>query len=77
LTYDKENIVQQAREIGTYEISIEPYKDCCSIFQRNPRTNSDHHHLSAIEKEIFPDYDQLIDRTLADMFWITYRIGKD
>lgn len=31
-TYDKEDIVQIARKIGTYDISIRPYEDCCTVF---------------------------------------------
>lgn len=29
---DKEEIIQKARELGTYEISIRPFTDCCSLF---------------------------------------------
>ena len=38
LGYDKEEIVQLARKIGTYEPSIEEYRDCCAIITRHPRT---------------------------------------
>ena len=38
LTYDKEEIVQLAKQIETYEVSLKPYKDCCSIVSRHPRT---------------------------------------
>ncbi len=31
-TYDKEDIVKIARRIGTYDISIRPYEDCCTVF---------------------------------------------
>lgn len=35
---DKEEIVQLARKIGTYETSILPYEDCCTVFTpRHPR----------------------------------------
>jgi thiamine biosynthesis protein ThiI len=30
--FDKEEIVEIAREIGTYEISIKPQEDCCTLF---------------------------------------------
>ena len=30
--YNKEDIVNRAKQISTYEISIEPYEDCCSFF---------------------------------------------
>lgn len=32
ITWDKQEIVTKAREIGTYEISILPYEDCCTVF---------------------------------------------
>ncbi|MDR7464916.1 MAG: tRNA 4-thiouridine(8) synthase ThiI, partial [Armatimonadota bacterium] len=36
---DKTEITARAREIGTYEISILPYEDCCSLFvPAHPRT---------------------------------------
>jgi tRNA uracil 4-sulfurtransferase len=38
LGYDKDEIIQLARQIGTYETSILEYKDCCSIISRHPRT---------------------------------------
>jgi thiamine biosynthesis protein ThiI len=38
LTYDKQEIVDLAKRIGTYEQSVEEYKDCCSIITRHPRT---------------------------------------
>jgi len=35
---DKEEIVQIARKIGTYDTSILPYEDCCTVFTpRHPR----------------------------------------
>jgi len=35
---DKEEIVQISRKIGTYETSILPYEDCCTVFTpRHPR----------------------------------------
>ncbi len=38
LGYDKDEIVQLAKRIGTYETSLAEYKDCCSIISRHPRT---------------------------------------
>lgn len=38
LTYDKEEIVSLGRKIGTYDISLEEYKDCCAMITRHPRT---------------------------------------
>ena len=38
LTYDKDEIVSLARRIGTYDLSLEAYKDCCAMITRHPRT---------------------------------------
>ena len=38
---DKEEIIREARTLGTYETSIEPDQDCCTLFvPRNPATRS-------------------------------------
>ena len=76
LTYEKEEIIQVAERIGTFDLSLQPYKDCCSIFQRHPRTISEHTILTRIESEIFDNYDKMIEQTIADVFWIEYRHGR-
>jgi tRNA uracil 4-sulfurtransferase len=38
LTYDKEEVVDLAKRLGTYEASLEEYKDCCAIVTRHPKT---------------------------------------
>jgi thiamine biosynthesis protein ThiI len=41
ITFDKLEIVEQARRIGTYETSILPYEDCCSLFvPKHPATRA-------------------------------------
>lgn len=30
--FDKEEIMERAKQIGTYDISIRPYEDCCTVF---------------------------------------------
>ncbi|MBC8311951.1 MAG: tRNA 4-thiouridine(8) synthase ThiI [Candidatus Marinimicrobia bacterium] len=50
---NKEDIVNRAREIGTYEISIEPYEDCCSFFVPiHPETRANLEEVRAIEASI-------------------------
>ncbi len=45
---DKEEIISLARRIGTYEISILPDQDCCSLFvPKHPETRAN---LSRIER---------------------------
>jgi len=76
ITYEKEEIINMAIQIGTYETSIRDYKDCCSLFQKNPRTVSDHLELTRLEKGIFKDYDKMILDTLADSYFLEFRHGK-
>lgn len=39
IAIDKTEIMDKAREIGTYEKSIEPYEDCCTVFlPKHPTT---------------------------------------
>ncbi len=30
--FDKDEIIERSREIGAYDISIQPYEDCCTVF---------------------------------------------
>jgi thiamine biosynthesis protein ThiI len=48
IAFDKQEIVEISERIGTYETSIEPYEDCCTIFvAKHPVTRPI---LSQIEK---------------------------
>lgn len=58
-TYDKTDIISLAQHIGTYEISIRPYEDCCTIFPiKDPVTHPDIKTVLKIE-ESFP-YEEMI-----------------
>jgi thiamine biosynthesis protein ThiI len=47
---DKEEIVHQAQALGTYDISIQPDEDCCSLFTpKHPATASTAYELEAAE----------------------------
>jgi thiamine biosynthesis protein ThiI len=54
---DKEEIVHQAQAIGTYEISIQPDQDCCTLFTpKHPATKSTVGELEAVEVRLkIPD----------------------
>jgi len=57
--FDKTEIVEKAREIGTYEISIKPYQDSCVFFApKNPATRSHPSALEELERSI-PDLSAL------------------
>jgi thiamine biosynthesis protein ThiI len=49
LAYNKEEIVDIAKQIGTYKTSILPYEDCCTVFlPKNPLIKPD---LKKVEEE--------------------------
>ena len=51
--FDKEETISIARQIGTYEISIMPYEDCCSLMiAKHPETKGDPETARQIEKGI-------------------------
>lgn len=53
LTCDKKDIIDLAKKFGTYEISIEEYKDCCSIVStKHPDTRTNEIGMVKIEDEI-------------------------
>lgn len=58
---DKQEILDVARRIGTYEISSEPFTDCCPIYlPRNPEIFSSVHGLDAAESRL--DIATLVER---------------
>lgn len=60
---DKEEIVRTARKIGTFETSILPYEDCCTVFTpRHPKT---HPKLEEItEAEAALDIETLVEEAV-------------
>lgn len=56
---DKEEIVERARQIGTFETSILPYEDCCTVFTpRHPRTRPKISEVERAESKL--DIDALV-----------------
>ena len=63
-------IIQQARRIGTFETSILPYEDCCTVFTpRHPRT---HPTLEEVEQaEAALDVEALVKEAILGLERIT------
>lgn len=68
---DKEEIVAISRKIDTFDISVQPYEDCCTVFTpKHPRTRPT---VEAVEKAESPlDIDELIERAVqgTEFEWI-------
>ncbi|MBQ8212572.1 MAG: tRNA 4-thiouridine(8) synthase ThiI [Clostridia bacterium] len=60
---DKEEIIQIARKIGTFETSIQPYEDCCTVFTpKHPRTRPELAKVLAEEQKL--DFEALVQEAL-------------
>jgi len=61
---DKSEIIQQAQTIGSFETSIEPDQDCCTLFvPKHPRTRCDLPSILKVEEHL--DIPTLIQQGLA------------
>ncbi|NOZ76673.1 MAG: tRNA 4-thiouridine(8) synthase ThiI [Euryarchaeota archaeon] len=50
---DKEEIIQKARDIGTYDISVLPHEDCCTLFvPKHPETRADPVYVEKVEEAL-------------------------
>ena len=59
IAFDKEEIMNVARKIGTYETSILPYEDCCTVFlPKNPVIRPTISRAEYLEKSL--DIDSLV-----------------
>ena len=68
---DKEEIVRHARNIGTFETSILPYEDCCTVFTpRHPRTKPKLAEVEAAEGAL--DVEALVEESVngIERIWI-------
>jgi len=64
ITMDKQEIIEIARKIETYETSILPFEDCCTLFlPKSPSTNPN---LRIVEKfeSSMENYDELIQQAV-------------
>lgn len=77
---DKLEIIDIATKIGTYDISIRPHEDCCTIFTpKAPATKPKSYKAEAFEKEF--DFEKLIDECVETIEEIvindTYKQNND
>ncbi|MBR2334645.1 MAG: tRNA 4-thiouridine(8) synthase ThiI [Clostridia bacterium] len=66
---DKEEIVEIARKIDTFDISIEPYEDCCTVFTpKHPRTKPVLEKVLREEQKL--DFEALVEEAIATKYTI-------
>ena len=66
IAMDKIDIIEVSRKIDTYETSILPFEDCCTIFvPKHPKTKP--RLIEIIKSESVLDIDKLVEKAIADM----------
>lgn len=66
---DKTEIVDISRRIGTFETSIEPFEDCCTVFTpKHPRTRPDLKYVEQAEAAM--DIDALVEKCVQETHYI-------
>ena len=74
--YDKLEIIALARKIGTYETSILPFEDCCTIFDpKNPVTKPSVEKAEMFERRF--DYEKLIEKADAEKETVIVKAVKE
>lgn len=70
IAMDKVDIMEKANEIGTYEKSIEPYEDCCTVFlPKHPTTKPKLARIEASESRL--EVDALISEAVEKVEIVT------
>lgn len=64
--FDKQEIIDRSEMIGTYETSIEPYEDCCTIFvAKHPVTKPEPERIRKSEEKLAEKIDTMV-KTAVD-----------
>lgn len=72
IAFDKQDIVEIAQKINTYETSIEPYEDCCTIFvAKHPVTKPYLNIIERSEKKLSDCIDELVAKAIETVEIIT------
>lgn len=65
IAMDKIDIIAKAQEIGTFETSIEPYEDCCTVFlPKHPTTKPQLDKIEISDSKL--DIDALVESAIAE-----------
>lgn len=66
ITSDKQDIIKIAKQIDTYDISILPFEDCCTIYTPTGSATQPTIRKALINEKFMVDYDKIIDEIVAE-----------
>ncbi|AGK55212.1 tRNA uracil 4-sulfurtransferase ThiI [Bacillus sp. 1NLA3E] len=74
ITVDKHDTIEIAQQIDTYDISIRPFEDCCTVFvPSSPKTKPKREKVQHYES--FTDFEPYIEKAVKDTETIRIKIG--
>lgn len=66
IAFDKQDIIDIAEKIGTFETSILPYEDCCTIFvAKHPVTKPDLHKIEKSEQNLEEKIEEMFEKAVS------------
>ena len=72
--FDKQDIIDISLKIGTYETSIQPYEDCCTIFvAKHPVTKPRLDVIQKSELKLADVIDEMVEQAIRDTETIVIR----
>ena len=73
VTMDKLEIIALSEKIGTYETSIQPFEDCCTIFvAKHPVTKPNIKVIKRSEEKLQEEIDEMVKKAIdtAETLWV-------
>ena len=74
-TFDKADITKVSIDIGTYEVSIRPYEDCCTVFVPKHPQIKPLQKIAEFEENKF-NYQELLDEAYQNIERIVIKTGR-
>ena len=67
IAFDKNEIIEIAEQIDTFETSIQPFEDCCTIFvAKHPVTKPDITKMEQSEQKLVEKIDEMVEKAIAE-----------
>ena len=67
IAFDKNDIIEIAEKINTFETSIQPFEDCCTIFvAKHPVTKPNIEKMENSEKKLAEQIDEMVEKAIAE-----------
>lgn len=67
IAFDKQDIIDIAEKIGTFETSILPFEDCCTTFvAKHPVTKPDLYKIEKSERNLEEKIDEMLEKAISE-----------